>query len=132
MNNESLFKEARNLNFPIGKYALFGSTPMGIRGLKECGDIDIIVTEGIWKKCKNSKEWKFEINKLGVETLHKDDMELLKDWGPGDWDIKELIEDAEIIEGLPFVKLETVLKWKKINGREKDLVDIKKIEDYLK
>ncbi len=44
MTNKELFKKVKNLNLPIGDYALFGSAPMGIRGLRECHDIDIIVT----------------------------------------------------------------------------------------
>jgi len=42
-----------------------------------------------------------------------------------------LIDDAEIIDGLPFVKLEYVVKYKKQDGREKDLKDIETIEKFL-
>ncbi|MDP2856193.1 MAG: hypothetical protein Q8N90_03725 [bacterium] len=54
-----------------------------------------------------------------------------KGWKPGQWDIKQLIREAEIIDGLPFVKLKYVLKWKKLSGREKDLKDIETIERFL-
>jgi len=43
-----------------------------------------------------------------------------------------LIDGAEIIDGLPFVKLERVLAWKKLNTREKDLKDIEVIEKFLR
>ena len=33
------------MKLPIGKYALFGSAPLGIRELKDCHDADIIVSE---------------------------------------------------------------------------------------
>jgi len=51
-------------------------------------------------------------------------------WRAGD--IKKLIAEAEIIDDLPFVKLEDVLKWKKLCNRgEKDKRDIELIENYL-
>lgn len=52
MSNQNLFQKVKDLNLPFGKYALFGSAPMGIRGLKDCHDIDIIVTEDIWNDIK--------------------------------------------------------------------------------
>jgi len=37
-----------------------------------------------------------------------------------------------MILGLPFVKLEQVLRWKKLLERKKDLEDIALIEKFLK
>lgn len=135
MVNNELFKKVKDLNLPIGEYALFGSAPMGIRGLRECNDVDIIVTEKLWNEYKSKQGWKFkrvkgyDSNKY-FEGLQNDDIELWKDWWPK-WDIKNLIQEAEIINSLPFVKLEKVLKWKKYIAREKDLKDIKIIEKFL-
>jgi hypothetical protein len=42
------------------------------------------------------------------------------------------IANAEIIDGLPFDTLETILYYKKKEGREKDLRDIEVIESWLK
>ena len=53
MNNNDLFQKVKELKLPIGKYALFGSAPMGVRGLKECSDIDLIVSEEVWEEYKN-------------------------------------------------------------------------------
>ena len=52
-------------------------------------------------------------------------------WGSGEWSVQELIRGAEIIDGLPFVRIEEVLKWKRLNGREKDLKDAELIGRYL-
>jgi len=135
MKNSDLFQKVKELKLPIGKYALFGSAPLGIKGLRDCHDIDIIVTEDLWDECKN-KDWLLKIalhDGLYPDCpyLEKGKIELWKDWKPGQWNIKQLIREAEIIDGLPFVKLERVLEWKKLSGREKDLKDIEIIEKFL-
>jgi hypothetical protein len=46
--------------------------------------------------------------------------------------VQNIIDKAEIIDGLTFVRLEEVLKWKKMMNREKDKKDIEIIENYLR
>ena len=53
------------------------------------------------------------------------------DWRPWYQDINQFISNAEIIDDLPFVRLERVLEWKRKFGREEDLKDVKVIEDFL-
>lgn len=129
--NKGLFQRVKKLKLPIGKYALFGSAPLGIRGLKDCNDIDIIVKENLWNEYKE-KNWEIKTMSHGSQYLWNDEIELWKDWKPGQWDIEQLIREAEIIDELPFVKLERVLEWKRQNSREKDLKDIKIIEKFLR
>ncbi len=131
MSNKDLFQKVKELALPMGKYALFGSAPLGIRGLKDCHDIDIIVMEDLWNEYKE-KNWEIRTTPNGSQYLWNDEVELWKDWQPGQWDIKRLIGEAEIIDELPFVRLERVLEWKRLNGREKDLKDIELIEKFLK
>lgn len=133
MKNKNLFEEVKKINLPLGEFALFGSAPLGIRGLKECHDIDIIVTEDVYDFYKNKEKWAIKkMEDEDVEYLRRGNVELWSSWGPGDWNIKELIAEAEEIDGLPFVRIERVLEWKKINGREKDKEDIRRIERFLR
>jgi predicted nucleotidyltransferase len=131
MSNDNLFQRAKDLKLPIGKYVLFGSSPLGARRMRECYDIDILVTGNLWNEYKNNG-WEVRILKNDIEYLWNDEIELYKNWGPGKWNIEQLIKEADIIDGLPFVKLEYVLKWKKLLGRKKDLKDVKLIEKFLK
>ena len=134
MSNRDLFQKVKDLNFPIGKYALFGSAPMGIRGLKECSDIDLIFVEELWQKYKNEPGWEYKITENGVEHIESSDsnIEIWHDWRPWYQDITPFINSAEIIDGLPFVRLDHVLEWKKKFGREKDKKDIEIIEKFLR
>lgn len=45
-------------------------------------------------------------------------------WGIGNFDVDALIDDAEYIDGLPFVRLEHVVRYKMIRASEKDLQHI--------
>lgn len=129
---KKFLEKLKELNLPKRKYAIFGSGPMCIRGLREVGDLDIIVTMDIYNDLKNNPDFKMgHRKKSGNEFLEKDSIEVYKDWHPGDWDVERLIKESETIDDFPFVKLEEVLKWKKLKQRDKDIEDIKLIEEYL-
>jgi len=130
---KKLTDEIRELSLPKGSFAIFGSGPMAIRGLKEPNDIDLIVTKDVYELLKNKHGWDEKIyNESEKHYLRKGRIEAWNMWGPGNWDIPRLIETAELIDGLPYVTLDNVLAWKRRNGRPKDAADIEKIEKYLK
>ena len=43
------------------------------------------------------------------------------EWAIGEFDVDELIDTAETIDGLPFVRLVHVIRYKEIAARPKDL-----------
>src|SRR3989338_6325571 len=122
--------ELKKLNLPRGKYALFGSAPMGIRGIRQCKDIDVVVDESLWQEYKNKPEWKYQTTKNGVEHLSKGIIEFWHNWLPWYKNVNKFIKNAEVIEGLPFVQLKYIIEWKKLFGREKDKKDLQLIEQY--
>jgi len=135
MNNKQLFENIKSLDLPIGKYAIFGSGPMGIRSLREMHDIDIIIDEEIYNQYKKKEGWEIKDIKEDGNCFrglinHSLNIEMWRDWYV-DWNVDELIKDAEIIESMPFVRIESLLKWKKFYGKEKDLKDAEIIEKYL-
>jgi hypothetical protein len=133
--NSDLFDQLRKLKLPIGEYAVFGSGPLGIRNIRYCGDLDLIVKEPLFNKLKTMPGWEYEIFRRDdrqVELIRYGKIEIFKKWEPGNWNIPKLINEADIIDNLPFVKLEEVRKYKKISGREKDLRDMELIDGYLK
>ena len=76
MGNKELFQKVKDFRLPIGEYALFGSAPLGIRRLKECLDIDVIVTEDLWNECKN-KNWEVRRASHGSEYLWNNEIETI-------------------------------------------------------
>lgn len=119
-------EELKKLNFPIDQFAIFGSGPLGIRRIRDSNDIDLIVKDNLWEELlKKYKTIKKKHNAIIIGNI-----EIFNNWPPFE-DINLLIDSADIIEEFKFVKLEYVLEWKKFLGREKDLIDIKLIENYL-
>lgn len=127
----TLIERVQELNLPNGSYAVFGSGPMAVRGLREARDLDIVVTSELFQKLKAEGKYRAEALRDRHEALIFADVSLYDSWAPDSWDIDQLIREAEMIEGVPFVKLETVREWKEIRNQEKDRADIKIIDEFL-
>ena len=129
-----IFQKVKSLNLPSGEYIVFGSGPLQAHGIRETRDVDILVLSELYEKLKQEgwEERVWETSPPG-RFLFKDDVEVGDSWDYGEYnpDPNWLIENAEIINGVPFAPLEEVLKGKKAFGRPKDLEDIKLIEEYL-
>ncbi|MGD1003690.1 MAG: hypothetical protein ABR884_03920 [Minisyncoccia bacterium] len=129
------------LGLPADKYVVVGGA-MEAFGIRPANDLDIVVTEDLfnelqqkgWKLCECDKcraEWK-----LGStdRILKGDGVDILSEFSCGELyhkDTDELIKNAAVIDGVAFVQLEELLKWKKAAAREKDLKDIVLIEEFL-
>ncbi len=125
--NKEFFSDLNKLKLPKNKFAIFGSGPLAIRGIRESKDIDIIVKKEVWDEL--ARKYRIEGEKKNLIKIDK--IKVWKDWLNLSDKIDEMIDNADIIEGLPFVKLKYLLEWKKFMGRDKDIKDIKLIEDYL-
>jgi len=125
MKFNNFLEELEELNLPDGKYAIFGSGPLAVRGLRDSSDLDVIVKEELWEKLSK----KYSLNKNG--GLQIGNIEVYNKWLE-DKNINHLIDSAEKIAGYKFVKLEYVLAWKETMGRDKDKKDVELIKKYLK
>jgi hypothetical protein len=134
MNFEEIKNKVKELGFPVGQYALFGSTPMAAHGIRDSHDIDMVVSHELYSKLEK-RGWNKMTLPSGAKILVRDDIEAFDGWMHLDSyhpDVATLIREAELIDGIPVVKLKEVLAWKKAFGREKDLKDVELIEDYMK
>ncbi len=132
--HNSFFSKLIALDLPTQDFAIFGSGPMFAHGLKDLGhDIDIVARGRAWEVAAklNTPVPTKSGNALVVE-LFEGEIEIFNSWAPGEWNIDELIDNAEVVEGVRFVQLEEVLKWKRMMNRPKDVEDIALIDKYLK
>ncbi|HTK33185.1 MAG TPA: hypothetical protein VL335_01410 [Candidatus Paceibacterota bacterium] len=138
---QSIFDKVRALNLPLGKYVVVGGV-MEALGIRKNNDVDVVVTKDLFNKLKAASLYKTCDCTECEEIRLKDDKEILKGDGVdiiSKYSFRDLyycptetlIEKANIIEGLPFVSLDELRKWKSACAREKDLADIKLIDGYL-
>jgi len=130
MKFNELLEELRELKLPPEEFTIFGSGPLAIRNIRDCEDIDIVVTKKLFKKLlkqvpENKKKKGADLAKLGnIEFGYR-----LRSSSKNNLD---LIHDSDNIDGLRFVSLPDLIECKKKFGREKDIRDISLIEEYLK
>lgn len=134
--NKEKFSILQILNLPIHQYAITGSGPLGIRDLKEIGDVDLIVLDTLWDKLAQSYPVvqsdgieKIVLVEGLIEAFKEGSFKSIQDKEAPS--IRHRIENAEVIQGLPFDRLETVLFFKKKQNRSKDQKDIQLIEKWL-
>lgn len=138
---EPISERVKRLGFPVGEYVVVGGA-MEAHGIREAGDLDIVVTESLfaslidqgWEVCECDacrEEWN---RGSARRMLKRPGIDILSDYSWKDAyraDTAELIKNADIIDGVPYAPLTELVKWKRAAGREKDMRDIELIEQYL-
>ena len=133
--NDTKFQLVRDLNLPVGQYAITSSGPIGVREVREIGDIDLVVVDDLWNELASAYPiiqeqgvTKIRISQ-DIEVLGEDSFSEPRDTGQPS--VAEQIARADIIDGLPFVSLRHVLYFKRKMGRKKDERDIAVLERLL-
>ena len=103
----ALFDRLKQLKLPPGDYAVFGSGPLAVRGIiPVCGDLDVLCRREAWEiVCSIGKIEFLPEYGFSIVAMSNAAVTFGTQWGIGDFDTNELIDSAEIIDGLPFVRL---------------------------
>ncbi len=130
-----IISRIRALNLPVGDYVVFGSSVMEVHGIRKAKDIDIVVSEALYQGLKKRgwrRKWNFK-RVLICKALKFENKEAFTNlyWKQYRTKTKDLIRNAEIIEGIPFMSLRDYLDYKKHLPREKDKRDVVLLEGYL-
>ena len=121
---KNFLNKLRELDLPDEEYAIFGSGPLAVRGLREARDLDVIVTCKLYEKLRDKYPEKDKGIMIG-------DIEIISPHSSVVDNPEEIIKRAETIGGFKFALLNDIMEWKKKRGREKDFKDIKLIQGYL-
>ncbi len=132
MNKDEIIAKIKYQNFPAGSYVVFGSGPLAAAGIRLTRDIDIVVTDALYEELKQ-KGWQESTKPNGDYFLGYDMFEAFTSWKFGEYDPKftELLANANSIDGVPFVGLQDVKKWKIESGRDRDIQDIQLIDEDM-
>jgi hypothetical protein len=131
MQLRKLLQELDKLNLPIDQYAITSSGPMAAHGIREANDLDIILTPTLYERLKT--KYKVGTSKYGEYMEINEHVQGIGEFLPEYQQRSNVdqIKDADILFDHPFIKLEDVIAFKKMLGREKDMKDIALIEDFL-
>jgi hypothetical protein len=129
----NLIEEIKKLKLPSNKYVVVGSGILSVLGIRQANDIDIAVTRDLFEVLLKEKEWR-HVEKYGKIFLEKEGVDIIPqlDWDKYRTTTEEAIASADMIDGIPFMNLEELCKFKKVLGREKDIKDLELIENYQK
>jgi hypothetical protein len=117
-----LLGEVRALGLPAGNFVLFGSAPLLVRGIvPPTGDVDVLARGPAWEAARALGPT-VRLPHYGVDVVRLLDgrIEIGTVWGIGNVDVDDLIDSAEVIDGLPFAGLVHVRAYKEVAGRPKD------------
>ncbi len=107
-------------------FVIFGSAPLLAHGLRRSiSDLDVVARGAAWLRAS-----RLGVPAVGIISgdggVHLDGgrIQVFRRWIPGARDADDLIDHAEIIQGLRFARLADVLAYKQVLRRPKDIADI--------
>lgn len=133
MKFKLLIDKLKQLNLPSGQFAVISSGVLAVRGIRAANDLDLVVTDSLWKQL--TQKYQTEKTKHRPVIRPDPDIEILGPAYDPDHDLFEsdrLVRQAELIDNIPYIPLETTKLIKQKMGRAKDLRDIKLINQYQK
>lgn len=124
LGKEDIVKILKNMELPLSEYWITSGAGLVIHGVKETtNDIDLGCTTNLVELFLK-KACKYTVEKDNSRIVQiNDTIEILENW---------FVDEIVIIDGLPVGSLESIKKQKAQLGREKDIRDIKLIDDYIK
>lgn len=128
----NIIERAKKLNFPPGKYVIVENGPLEALGIRQASDIDITVLPELYARLRATGEW-IEEERYGKIFLKKEKVDIIPQlsWSEYPTSTEEVVAGAMVIDGIYFMNLRELKKFKKALGREKDFSDIALIDEYL-
>jgi hypothetical protein len=129
-----LVKLVAELDLDRRDFVIFGSGPLLAHGLRRrIRDLDVVARGRVWRRvCQYGIPAIGEINGAPMALFCNGLIQFSRGWISEDWDPDDLIDRAEVIQGLPFAQLTDVLAYKQMLRRPKDLPDIEALLDLLR
>jgi len=128
-----LVKLVTELDLDSRDFVIFGSGPLLAHGLRRrIRDLDVVARGTAWRRVsQHGFPAAGAINGAPMALFWGGLIQFSPGWISEDWDTDDLIDRAEIIQGLPFAQLTDVLVYKQKLDRPKDRADIEALLDLL-
>ena len=133
--SETFADKVKALNLPLDQIIVIGSGILDQLGIRPASDIDLAASSDLMKKLsEESGDWlkKFDDNQRFYFVKDDGSAEVWDGW---DFDgqtvsYDDLLDYAVEYDGVRFVDLEVLRKWKSWRGREKDVRDVELIDEW--
>ena len=121
-----LVKLVTDLDLDRRDFVIFGSGPLLAHGLRRSiRDLDVVARGTAWDRVsRHGSPGRGSINGAPMALFWGGLIQFSRGWVPDNWDPDDLIDRAEVIQGLPFAQLTDVLTYKQTLLRPKDRPDI--------
>jgi hypothetical protein len=128
LDRRQLLAAVRSLELPAADYLVHGSSALLARGLvTEVNDVDIAARGAAWQKALTLGP--LEQGRVDAIIRPAPDIEVFNGWLGADLD--RLLQEAEVIGGIPFASLQAVLDFKLQLDRPKDQPHIRLLQRAL-
>ncbi|MBW9158583.1 MULTISPECIES: hypothetical protein [Clostridium] len=120
---EDIIKILKSMDLPLSEYWITSGAGLVLHGVKErTNDIDLgCTTRLIEHFLKKGCRYRLAEDNSRIMDIN-DTIEILENW---------FVDEIEFIDALPVGSLASIKKQKSELGREKDITDIKMIEEYI-
>ena len=133
--SETFANKVKALDLPLDQIIVIGSGILDQLGIRPASDIDLAASSDLMKKLsEESGDWlkKFDDNQRFYFVKDDGSAEVWDGW---DFDgqtvsYDDLLDYAVEYDGVRFVDLEFLRKWKSWRGREKDVRDVELIDEW--
>jgi len=125
-----LVRQLLALRLAPADFAVFGSGPLLALGIRDAvSDLDIVARGAAWTKAVTYGQPVTAPSGHGrMVELAGGSLQIFDAWTSPDWNVDELIDNADLVAGIRFVAVADVVRWKRSAHRPKDVADLRLIE----
>lgn len=120
----------KRLSLPKHEYIVIGGAVLEALQLRQTHDVDIIVSDEVYRQYRDERRWQEYVQDNGKKTLSHNGYNMMRVWMGKNH--KQLKKNQQMISGLPCMGIDDLIKAKRQLGRKKDIADIALLEQYKK
>lgn len=132
--NQTFAERVKELGLPLDQMIIIGSGILDQLGIRQSADIDVVAGREVLEEIARSDGWVEKLDKNQRQYLVKHDgsVEIWDGWEIDGRIVEydELLDYAVEYDGVKFVSLDFLRCWKNWRGREKDIQDVRLIDEW--
>ena len=132
--SQTFAERVKELGLPLDQIIIIGSGILDQLGIRQSADIDVATNREALEEIARSDGWVEKLDKNQRQYLVKYDgsVEIWDGWEIDGRIVEygELLYYAVEYDGVKFVNLDFLRRWKSWRGREKDIQDVRLIDEW--